>query len=386
MGVKSVEYLDGSKESGKELTRAGHARVTYEDGEVFEGTFVQSNDSLVKEGHCRYHWASGAEYEGSYKAGKKNGEGRYVFPNGDVYKGSWKDGVKCGNGVYTFTNGDVFKGHWDNDMRSGEGVYTYKNSGAVLEGTWENGEFATGRWRKGDARMSTATVKKSLRNLSSRLSKRKPSEKNTPLGIIISGAPASGKGTQCELIREKYGVVHLSTGDMLRAAVAAGTPVGKQAKELMESGQLVSDDLVIQAVKERLNQEDVKKHGFLLDGFPRTEAQAKALGELGFKVDVFLMLHVPDELLVERVIGRRIDPHTGNSYHVSFNPPPEEIENRVIQRADDTEEKVRVRLQHFHGNINSVKNFYSDKVVDVHGHHPKEHVWSQIHKALGSFL
>ena len=128
--------------------------------------------------------------------------------------------------------------------------------------------------------------------------------------IIIAGAPASGKGSQCELIKEVYSSIHLSTGDMLRAEVAAESEVGLQAKELMEAGKLVDDELITAIVLERLEQEDCKESGWLLDGFPRTKAQADALVEAGYIPDSFLLLDVPDEVLEQRVVGRRLDPET----------------------------------------------------------------------------
>ena len=142
-----------------------------------------------------------------------------------------------------------------------------------------------------------------------------------PIKIIIAGAPASGKGTQCELIREKFGVVHLSTGDMLREASAAGTEVGKLAQEYMSQGKLVPDEVIIGAVKERLAQPDCQQKGWLLDGFPRTGAQAQALVDAGIHADTFIFLDVPDEDLIERVVGRRADPVTGKIYHMKFSPP-----------------------------------------------------------------
>merc|ERR1712071_392496 len=186
--------------------------------------------------------------------------------------------------------------------------------------------------------------------------------------IIISGAPASGKGTQCEMIKENFGVVHLSTGDMLRAAVADKTPVGVAAKEYMDSGKLVPDDVIIGVVKDRLNQADCQSKGWLLDGFPRTQAQADALLASGISADCFLFLNVPDEILVERVVGRRTDPETGKIYHMTFSPPEdEEILARLEQRSDDTEEKVKVRLEQFHANVDAVKGSYTDIIVEING-------------------
>lgn len=188
------------------------------------------------------------------------------------------------------------------------------------------------------------------------------------VNIIIAGAPASGKGTQCETIKEKFGVVHLSTGDMLRAAVAAGSEVGKLAKDYMDSGKLVPDEVIIGVVKGRLEEEDCKNRGWLLDGFPRTQAQAKALEDAGVSADCFLFLDVPDEILVERVVGRRTDPVTGKIYHMTFSPPDDpEVLARLEQRSDDTEEKVKVRLQQFHTNVGAVKDSYSEIMVTIDG-------------------
>ena len=177
--------------------------------------------------------------------------------------------------------------------------------------------------------------------------------------LIIAGAPASGKGTQCEMLIEKYGVVHLSTGEMLRAAVAAETEVGLQAKELMESGQLVPDEVIIKIVTERLAEPDCEAKGWMLDGFPRTRGQADALAAAGITADAFVLLDVPDDDIVARVTGRRLDPETGKIYHVKFNPPEdEEVTARLTQRADDTEEKCRVRLETYNRNISDISVCY----------------------------
>ncbi|KAL7474946.1 hypothetical protein ACHAW6_000886 [Cyclotella cf. meneghiniana] len=205
--------------------------------------------------------------------------------------------------------------------------------------------------------------------------------------LIIAGAPASGKGTQCELIKEKYGVVHLSTGDMLRAAVAAGTEVGKQAKDFMDAGKLVPDEVIIGVVKDRLQQSDCIECGWLLDGFPRTPAQAEALATAGVTADCFIFLNVPDEVLVERVVGRRTDPVTGKIYHMKFSPPEEEeVLNRLEQRSDDTEEKVKVRLEQFHANVEAVKGSYTDIAVEVDGTLKPEEVSQTIMMAIDSVL
>ena len=202
--------------------------------------------------------------------------------------------------------------------------------------------------------------------------------------IIISGAPASGKGTQCSAIAKTFGCVHLSTGDMLRAAVADKTEVGLKAKDFMDSGKLVPDEVIIGIVKDRMAEEDCKSCGWLLDGFPRTKVQADALG---VKPDCFLMLNVPDGELVKRVCGRRTDPLTGAIYHTEYNPPPEgEVADRCTQRSDDTEEKVMVRLKQFHENIDSVKGEYKDCIVEIDGTQKPDVVAKSIEEALGSKL
>ncbi|CAM9885661.1 unnamed protein product, partial [Hapterophycus canaliculatus] len=193
--------------------------------------------------------------------------------------------------------------------------------------------------------------------------------------IIIAGAPASGKGTQCSMIKERYGVVHLSTGDMLREAVKNKTPVGTEAKGYMDEGKLVPDEVIIGIVKDRLNEEDCKTRGWLLDGFPRTRAQADALAAQGVEADSFLLLNVPDEMLIQRVVGRRLDPETGDIYHMDFSPPPAEIASRLIQRDDDTAEKAKVRLEQFHSNIESIRECYEEITCSLDGSVGKAEVY-----------
>ena len=173
-----------------------------------------------------------------------------------------------------------------------------------------------------------------------------------PLKVIISGAPASGKGTQCEFIKEEFKLVHLSTGDMLRAAVEEGSSLGAEAKVFMDAGGLVPDELIIAIVIARLRAPDCAERGWLLDGFPRTRAQADALEAAGMECDVFVQLDVDPALLVERVTGRRSDPMTGKIYHLKYSPPPDDPEllARLVHRTDDTEEKVSdfYLLRHYH--------------------------------------
>lgn len=204
--------------------------------------------------------------------------------------------------------------------------------------------------------------------------------------FIISGAPASGKGTQCEFIKKEFNVVHLSTGDMLRAAAEAGTAIGMEAKGYMDRGALVPDDTIIGVVLERLKQPDCVEKGWLLDGFPRTRAQADALEQAGVTCDVFIQLDVADDLLVERVVGRRSDPVTGKIYHLKYSPPPSdqpEILNRLVHRSDDTEEKVVVRIQNYKNNLDSIIDKYTDRIIRLNGNRAPQLIWSELRsKAL----
>ncbi|KAL8138304.1 hypothetical protein V2J09_004305 [Rumex salicifolius] len=218
-------------------------------------------------------------------------------------------------------------------------------------------------------------------------------EKPAPLKIMISGAPASGKGTQCELITKKYGLVHIAAGDLLRAEISSGSENGKLAKEYMEKGQLVPDEIVVKMVKDRLSQPDSTNKGWLLDGYPRSSSQANALKGFGFQPDLFILLEVSEDMLVERVAGRRLDPVTGKIYHLKYSPPEnEEIAARLTQRFDDTEEKaqlkhklfVKLRLSTHHQNVEAVLSIYDD--VTVNGNASKDEVFAQIDAALSKLL
>lgn len=181
--------------------------------------------------------------------------------------------------------------------------------------------------------------------------------------LILIGPPGAGKGTQAAFIKEHFGIPQISTGDMLRAAVKAGTELGKAAKVIMDQGKLVSDDIIIGLVKERLQAEDCK-NGFLFDGFPRTIPQAEALRAAGVPIDFVLEISVPDSEIVERMSGRRVHPSSGRSYHVKFNPPKHEglddiTGEPLVQRDDDREEVVLKRLSVYHSQTEALVSFYS---------------------------
>lgn len=182
--------------------------------------------------------------------------------------------------------------------------------------------------------------------------------------IILLGPPGAGKGTQAQFITEKYGIPQISTGDMLRAAVKAGTELGVKAKGIMASGGLVSDDLIIALVKERITQQDCAK-GFLFDGFPRTIPQAQALVDAGIVIDCVIEVFVEDEEIVSRLSGRRVHEASGRVYHTSHNPPQREglddaTGEPLIQRADDTEKTIRNRLKIYHEQTEPLVAFYTN--------------------------
>lgn len=186
--------------------------------------------------------------------------------------------------------------------------------------------------------------------------------------IILLGAPGAGKGTQAQFICEKYNIPQISTGDMLRAAVKAGTPLGKQVEEVMSSGGLVSDDLIISLVKERIAQDDCA-NGCLFDGFPRTIPQAEAMIEAGVDIDYVIEIDVDDEEIVQRMSGRRVHPASGRTYHIVFNPPKVEGKDNetgedLIQREDDAEETVRKRLGIYHDQTAPLVGFYKDLTIE----------------------
>ena len=214
--------------------------------------------------------------------------------------------------------------------------------------------------------------------------------------VILLGGPGAGKGTQAGFIVERYGIPQISTGDMLRTAVKAGTPLGLEAKGIMDAGQLVPDELIIDLVKARVGEEDCR-NGFLFDGFPRTIPQAEALREAGVELDAVVEIAVDDAEIVRRMSGRRVHLSSGRTYHVSFNPPQNEGKDDVtgeplVQRDDDREDTVRKRLEVYHAQTAPLIEFYSSgdgsrggsppRYVRVDGMNAVETVRDSIFEAL----
>jgi adenylate kinase len=215
--------------------------------------------------------------------------------------------------------------------------------------------------------------------------------------LILLGAPGAGKGTQANYIKEKYGIPQISTGDMLRAAVKAGTPLGVAAKKIMDAGGLVSDDIIINLVKERIKEADCAK-GFLFDGFPRTLPQAEAMKQAGVAIDYVVEVDVPDSEIIKRMSGRRVHTASGRTYHIVFNPPKVQGKDDVtgedlVQRPDDAEETVKKRLSVYHEQTKPLVAYYTawsksgeakaPKIVHIPGVGSVEGIRDQIFRVLG---
>ena len=211
--------------------------------------------------------------------------------------------------------------------------------------------------------------------------------------VLLLGAPGAGKGTQAQFITREFGIPQISTGDMLRAAIKAGTPLGLEAKKIMAAGGLVRDDIIIGMVEERIAQPDCA-NGFLFDGFPRTLAQAEAMVAAGVDLDAVVEIDVPDAAIVERMSGRRVHLPSGRTYHVKYNPPKvsgkdDETGEDLVQRDDDKEETVKKRLAVYHEQTEVLVDFYSKltgehapRYIKVDGTQPVETVKENVITAL----
>jgi adenylate kinase len=195
------------------------------------------------------------------------------------------------------------------------------------------------------------------------------------MNVILLGAPGAGKGTQASFLNNEYQIPQISTGDMLRAAVSNKTELGIEAKNYMDEGKLVPDSLIINLVKERIGHDDCK-NGFMLDGFPRTINQAKAIDDAKIQIDYVVSISVPDEVIIERLSGRRVHPASGRTYHIKFNPPKNDNKDDVtnedlIIRDDDKKETIMTRLKNYHESTKPLEDYYKNKsnlnFIDIDG-------------------
>ena len=202
--------------------------------------------------------------------------------------------------------------------------------------------------------------------------------------IVLFGPPGAGKGTQATRIVEYTSKPQVSTGDMLRAALSNGTELGLEAKSFMEAGELVPDDVILRLISERLKMDDAR-NGVLFDGFPRTIAQAEELAKIA-EVSAVVSIEVPDDSIVERIVGRRMDPETGEIYHIQFNPAPESIKDRLIQRKDDNELTVRNRLKSYHKQTSPLAIWYENQglLIKINGEQDIKKVGDEIISKLSS--
>eukprot|EP01063_Lacrimia_lanifica_P015811 TRINITY_DN22480_c0_g1_i1.p1 TRINITY_DN22480_c0_g1~~TRINITY_DN22480_c0_g1_i1.p1 ORF type:complete len:331 (+),score=127.33 TRINITY_DN22480_c0_g1_i1:28-1020(+) len=263
--------------------------------------------------------------------------------------------------------------------RAGVPTYHYPSGPIVkdsVEDRYEAMHNLPSLWRRLDKQLA-ARPKDPLRVLHAAM------ERVSRPKVIIVGAPAAGKGTQCEMMVEAFGFVHLSTGNLLRSEVAAKTELGLRAADFMNAGKLVPDELVVDLLMKRMEEPDVKQRGWLLDGFPRTVSQLEVLKARHIFPDSIVYLDVADEIVVERIDGRRMDPVTGQTYHMKYNPPPQEVKDRLVQRSDDTKEKIEERLRHFHREIVPLLEGFAEPVHKIScGNDPPKEIFRRIARGV----
>ena len=397
----------------------------------------------LREGAGALRTAANTTYAGQWLAGKRHGTGTMSYADGGSYMGSWKYGKRHGHGTFFYAKGDTYAGAWHAGVKHGTGVYTANGAGCVYEGTWKHGKllasklslnsmagaayygafdeygrptgagaFAFGNGVSLSGRYEAPPVDEAegdeapvvglatwlgsacgtVEGTTDAAFKKEFTTVKPTINVIIAGAPASGKGTQAEKIVEQFGLYHLSTGDLLRAAAEdPDNEVGQQAKLLMDEGQLVPDEIMLALVSQKLDDPKIKEGGWLLDGFPRTEGQAKAMESYFLTPTKVVLIDVPDEVLKERVCGRRQDPETGTIYHMTTNPPlkedgsgevDEEIVARLTQRSDDTEETLVKRLETFASNRDAVAATFASIAKTIDGNRDPAEVYAEVAKFI----
>jgi len=410
---------------GELQKRDGFAVSLAPGGDVFVGTYVAG----MRDGVGALRTASGACYAGEWKEGKRHGKGRALGADGAVYEGDWKYGKRHGRGTYTHKCGDAYTGAWFAGQKNGAGRYYQAAMGVTYEGEWRNGELVAagaetedgsaffGTYDQGRPSGKGAFISSSGAAVFGEYTAPPPAEdaeEGAPLvpatwagatfgemdhstklmmkkrfctvapriNLCLSGPPASGKGTVAENIVKEFGLVHISTGDMLRAAMAdSDNEAGQKAAEFMKAGELVPDELIVALVVARLAQPDCLTHGWMLDGFPRTAAQAAEMEKNFLEPTKVVILECPDSVILKRVTGRRSDPETGKIYHLEFSPPDgddkEEVMARLTQRDDDTEEALTKRLAAFAKNKDSVIEAYPSALI-VDANRDKGLIWEEV--------
>lgn len=327
--IVEVEYMDGKKEKGTRLTREGKVRAVYNNGDIYEG-HVSTNkaNAYVKSGKGKYTWASGAIYDGWYKDNLKHGKGKYVTKKGVTYEGVFNNGLKEGKGKYTYEDGTIFTGTWKKGKRFGKGKYLYPD-GSTQTGEYENGKLLE------------HTKKKTY-----------PIKQVDGPQMLIVGPPAAGTEFQGRMISEKLGVVHLMAESLVHSSAKEGTELGKKAKAYLDKGMEVPDEVMTGLITQRVEKDDVKTKGYILDGFPLNVAQVRLLKHWGVIIESAIMLEVGDEALKGKM---------------SSIPP-----NALDAKHFDT------RLEEFKKSAQGLEDYFHDKLSKVNGDGSNQETWDLV--------
>jgi len=396
------EYEGERNEVGE---RHGFGKATLPNGDTYEGQYECGR----RHGQGTYRFKNGSKYLGEYYKNKKHGIGNFVYPDGSRYEGAWVDDKRHGVGKYSYANRDTYEGEWMKNERHGQGVYTYGNTGSKYVGTWVMGRpEGAGELVHSNHRYQGSWIDSNMQGLGKYIfdigcelhGEYIPVEQPMPdededeamvltvpkwkagkltditlfvpgddfsgkLIIFVVGGPGSGKGTQCEKIVEKYGFAHFSSGDLLRAEVAAGTEKGLQLKDKMERGELVSMADVLSLIKSNMKKAKNSK-GFLIDGYPREIEQGIEFEKTIAPCSFVLWIDASQETMMERLLSRGL----------------------TSGRADDNEETIKNRLETFVKSTEPVIDYYKeqDKVRRVDSSLPPNEVFAQVVEILEDYI